>query len=102
MSSRDLLGVEEDLDRLTTQLLVPLRMSKSIEEEALKELCALVERLEGAIAESGEIPVKLCGKLWFIFTSMLSEAGHARNPEPILDAAWEYQECLSHFFGPHF
>jgi hypothetical protein len=39
---------------------------------------------------------------WSIFTTMLAEAEHAHAPEPILDAAWQWEDLLSKAFGPRF
>jgi hypothetical protein len=33
---------------------------------------------------------------------MLAEADHAKNPAPIIAAAWGVQESLRRIFGPHF
>jgi hypothetical protein len=33
---------------------------------------------------------------------MLAEAEHAHAPEPILDAAWQWEDLLSKAFGPRF
>ncbi len=48
------------------------------------------------------IPRRLAGKLWFLFTQMLTEADHASSPEEILRGAWSYQEQLEKLFGPWF
>jgi hypothetical protein len=48
------------------------------------------------------VPRELVGKLWFIFTTLLSEAESAPAPDAILDAAWEYSERLQKIFGPDF
>jgi len=40
--------------------------------------------------------------VWFIFTTMLAEAEHTRAPEPILDAAWQWEDLLRNAFGPRF
>lgn len=93
---------EERLDELTTTLLVPLRTEKRLELQALDELCSLVAEQKSAGLFVDTISVRLAGKFWWIFCSMLSEADHAKNPEPILDAAWRYQEELRRAFGPVF
>jgi len=41
---------------------------------------------------------RVTGKLWFIFTQMLSEADHTRAPEEILRRAWNYAEQLEKLF----
>lgn len=91
---------EDDVDRLTTQLLVPLRSEKRIASGELDALCEIVAsaREEGLFA--GLLEARLAGKLWLVFCAMLAEADHARDPDPILDAAWRYQEELRRAFGP--
>ena len=37
-----------------------------------------------------------------VFTSLLAEAGHTREPGAILDAAWQYEDRLEKVFGPFF
>ncbi len=91
---------EGRLDELTTALLVPLRTEKRLEVQALDELCSLVAEQRSAGLFADTISVRLAGKYWSIFCSMLAEADHAKNPEPILDAAWRYQEELRRAFGP--
>ena len=91
---------EDRLDSLTTVVLLPLRASKHVDHQAVKHLCQLVTDL---ISEVGDVPVfprRLTGKLWFIFTQMLSEADHTRSPEEILDSAWRYESQLEKLFGP--
>jgi len=88
------------VNRLTTQLVLPLQLEKRIVTEALDELCELVAKQRSAGLFSGMIEVRLAGKLWWIFCAMLAEADHAKDPDPILNAAWRYQEELRRSFGP--
>ena len=94
--------VEERLDRLTTDLLLPLRAEKRVVRDRLNDLCALVAdgRAEGFFA--GEIETRLAGKFWFVFCAMLAEADYAQDPNSILNEAWRYQEELRRAFGPTF
>jgi hypothetical protein len=91
---------EERLDELTTRILVPLRTEKLLVTEALDELCELVGDQTRLGLFSGLIDARLAGKFWFVFCTMLIEAGHAREPAPIVDAAWRYQDVLETAFGP--
>lgn len=83
------LELEARLDRLTTQVMVPLRTEKTVAAAQITELCELIEssRLEGLF--KGSIDVGLAGKLWWLFCAMLAEADHAKDPNQILDAAWK-------------
>lgn len=93
-------AVEEQLDALTTKLLLPLRAEKYIDVQALDELCLLVQEQRTAGLFDETISVRLAGKFWFIFWAMIAEAGHARYPDPIVKASWRYQEELRRSFGP--
>ena len=94
--------VEDRLDRLTTSLLVPLRTEKRLVTEDLNALCELVAAARAEGLFDGSIEVRLAGKFWWIFCAMLAEAGHARDPGPIVSAAWRYQDELTRSFGPVF
>ena len=92
--------LEALLDSLTIAVLVPLRASKYVDRQAMEQVSQLVTDL---ISEVGDAPVisrRLAGKLWFVFTQMLSEADHTRSPEEILDSAWRYESQLEKLFGP--
>lgn len=90
---------EGTLDELTTRILLPLRTSKTLDLPGLEALRGLVAagRRDGLFDD--QISVRLAGKLWFIFSAMLAEAGHCREPEPILREAHDYQEVLLRAFG---
>jgi hypothetical protein len=94
--------IEARLDTLTTRILLPLRASKEIDSEAINELYRLVDDLAVEIGESADISRRLAGKLWFIFTQMLSEADHTRSPDDILMSAWGYEGRLEKIFGSTF
>lgn len=94
--------LEARLDTLTTQVLLPLRASKKVDSQAINELYELVDDLAVEIGESTDISRRLAGKLWFIFTQMLSEADHTSTPDDILMSAWSYAGRLEKIFGPTF
>ncbi|MGD8213691.1 hypothetical protein [Aestuariimicrobium sp. Y1814] len=90
---------EDELDRLTTRILMPLRPSKTLDVPALAALRGLVaaSRRDGLFDD--QIQVRLAGKLWFVFSAMLAEAHHAHDPEPILREAHRYDEVPLRAFG---
>jgi hypothetical protein len=94
--------IEARLDTLTTQILLPLRATKEVDSRAINELYRLVDDLAVEIGESADISRRLAGKLWFIFTQMLSESDHTRSPDDILMSAWSYAGRLEKIFGPTF
>jgi hypothetical protein len=98
----DLAGIETRIDELTAPLLVPLRTSKVIDGIVFADLLAVGKDFVDAVGRVEVVPKSLVGKVWFIFTTMLAEAEHTRAPEPILDAAWQWEDLLSNAFGPRF
>ena len=66
------------------------------------DLLSLVARLAEAVSDADQVPRRLVGKVFAVFTAMLTEAEHAAAPEPVLGAAWEWQERLRQAFGQTF
>jgi hypothetical protein len=94
--------LEACLDSLTTEILPPLRASKEVDSEAINRLYELADDLAAELGDSDTVPRQLTGKLWFVFTQMLSEADHTRSPDDILMSAWGYESRLEKIFGPSF
>ena len=94
--------LEVRLDALTTEILLPMRASKQVDSDAINRLYELVEDLAAEIGNSELVPRLLTGKLWFVFTQMLSEADRTRSPDDILMSAWAYESRLEQIFGPFF
>ena len=96
--------LEERLGEAAARLLPYLRTSKLIDSTAMTDLLETADLIRAKLNEDDLVPRRLTGTLWFIFTSMLTEAGHAHkhSPEPILNAAWSYEERLRKIFGPKF
>ncbi len=97
----DILTIE--IDSLVLDLLGPLRTSKTINQMAFTRLKNSIEKL-GPLLESRElVPKKLVGTLFFIFTSILSEAEHAKNNKDEIEfLAWDIQERLENLLGPKY
>ncbi len=91
-----------ELDSLVTELLVPLRASKTLNMEALNKLNILLDELADLLSGAEMVPRKLTGSLWMIFTSMLTEAEYAKNRDEIEIQAWGVQDKLRKIFGPVF
>jgi len=98
----DLADIETRIDELTVPLLVPLRTSKVIDGIVFADLLVVGRDLVDAVGRVEIVPKSLVGKVWSIFTTMLAEAEHTRAPEPILDAAWQWEDLLSKAFRPKF
>ncbi|NOZ12426.1 MAG: hypothetical protein GXO69_02115 [Acidobacteria bacterium] len=95
--------ITAEIDSLMLDLLGPLRASKTINQAAFTKLKEKMDNLLPLMETQQQVPKELVGKLWFIFTSMLSEAEHAKtNREEIEILAWDIQERLRCLFGPKF
>jgi hypothetical protein len=98
--TEELDAVERELDRLTTAILPLLRAEKRLILDEAQGLLALGPALAEALHGATVIPRALVGKLYFVFTALLTEAGYATEPAPILDLAWAWEEQLNRVFGP--
>ena len=87
----------ERLDRVVTDLLVPLRAG-DVDQRAFEELMALIRDLAREFAAHQDIPIELAGTLWSVFCQMIAAADHALEPDRVLDVAWSYQEELKGLF----
>ena len=94
--------LEARLDNLTTAILLPMRATKYVDQDAFAQLDRLVGDLISEIGDAPDISRRLTGKLWFVFTQALTEAEHSRSPGEILRYAWSYQDKLEQLFGPPF
>ncbi len=90
--------LEEQAQRLMLDILVPLRTEKKLNRPAIESLCSLIQAFGEATVNHDLIPKFFMVCFFDVFTSMLAEAEHASDPEPILDAAWEIEERLSSVF----
>ncbi len=90
-----MIEIEESINKLTVDLLVPIRASKSINREAFDKLYLLLDELKVLI--KGEILInrKLAGVLFFIYTTVSAEAKHANYPDHIFIEAGMLEDYLS-------
>jgi hypothetical protein len=98
-------AVAKEIDLVVLDVLGPLRTSKTVNDAAHARLEAAVDRLGVLLESESLVPKNVVGSLWFIFTSMLAEAEHARDPkqrEKIERTAWDFAERLRRIFGPKF
>ena len=91
--------LESRVDQLSLDILGPLRLSKTLNFPALRELEGHLDRLGILLGSANEVPRVLTGKLWIVFCSMLAEAEHATEPDEILNAAWAVQEKLRRIYS---
>jgi hypothetical protein len=98
-------AVTQEIDGAALDVLGPLRMTKTLNDAAWAKLLSAVDRVAVMLKPEQVVPKKLVGTLWFIFTSMLTEADHSRDPrhrEKIEMTAWDFAERLRRIFGPSF
>jgi hypothetical protein len=94
--------IADVIDALALEILGPLRSSKTINKVALQKLDAFIEELAPLLKDQESVPRVLTGHLWFIFTSMLTEAEYAKNRHEIDMVAWGLQDKLRKIYGPLF
>jgi hypothetical protein len=99
MMSNRIAEIEAEIDHLVPGLLGPLRMSKEIDEIAFARLYALLEELQGVVEPEAVVTRSLAGLLFLIFTSILAEADHCPNPDPLLNEAWKVAGYVRRIFG---
>ena len=97
----DLDDIQQRLDDVITSLLPPLRASKTLVPTAVEQLMGIGRDLASTIPQESVVPRRLVGDTWFVFTAMLAEADHAKDPGPIMRVAWEWQEWLAEPSVPH-
>ena len=98
---RALFDIERRLDAVL-HTVVPPRDRPSVDPSAVADLMGVGLDLAEVARNAELIPRSLVGKSWFVFTSMLTAAEYAVDPEPILDVAWQWEDVLRQAFGPDF
>jgi len=86
------------VDMLIQDLLIPLRTSKTVNKDAFEKLYKLLDDLEILVSKEENIPVKLVGKLFFIYMSMNGEADHVRYPDPVFMEIGKMESYLDKIF----
>jgi hypothetical protein len=94
--------LETRLDGLIATILPPMRATKYVDRAAFDELAKLVNDVIAEVGDSPDIPRRLVGKLWYIFTQAITEAEHSATPAEIVQYAWSYEQQLTKLFGPWF
>lgn len=90
-----IIEIEEAINKLTVELLVPIRTSKTVNKEAFDKLYVLLDELKELV--KGEILIrrKLAGLLFLIYTSISAEAEHAHYSNPIFIETGKLEGYLS-------
>lgn len=95
MKNSRIIEIQESINKLTVDLLVPIRTSKTVNKEAFDKLYSLLDELKGLV--KGEILInrKLAGLLFFIYTTISAEAEHAHYTNPIFIESGKLEDYLS-------
>jgi hypothetical protein len=92
--------IQKKAESLITIIVVAARHNKTVDQENLRLLLSFLDDLCIELSNVQVIKKDMVGTLWYPFTALLAEAGHAQDPDPLLNAAWEIKERLRRIFGP--
>lgn len=98
MTNKKYMEIHDEIDLLIQDLLMPLRTSKTINKNAFNKLYKLFDELIVIVKSEENIPVKLVGKLFFIYMSMNGEADHVKYPDPIFIEIGKVESYLNKIF----
>lgn len=90
-----MIEIEESINKLIVDLLVPIRASKTVNKEAFDKLYFLLDELKVLIKGEILITRKLAGSLFFIYTTVSAETEHAHYSNPIFIEAGRLEDYLS-------
>lgn len=87
--------IESRINELTTDILVPARTSKSVNEKAFSELYKLLDEVKILVKGTNEISRQLAGLLFFIYTSISAEATHSDYTSPLFIESARLEDYVS-------
>lgn len=90
-----IIEIEESINKLTVDLIVPIRTSKTVNKEAFDKLYLLLDELKVLIKGELIISRKLAGLLFFIYTSISAESEHTHYSSPIFIEVGRLEDYLS-------
>lgn len=86
--------IEESINELIIDLLVPIRTSKTVNKEAFDKLYLLLDEVKTLIKGEGVISRNLAGLLFFIYTTVSAEAEHAHYTNAVFIEAGKLEDYL--------
>lgn len=99
MNKEQLDKISKTVDRLSLEILLPLRTSKTLNETAIRELELALDNLEVELKGEVVVPKQLVGDLLFIFASILTEARYAKNSQQMIEeTAWRIEDKMERIF----
>ena len=87
-------GIANRVNEITTELLVPIRSSKTINKEAFDELYLLLDEVKKLVKGKEDISRKLAGLLFFIYTTISAEAEHVNYQNPLFIEVGRLEDYL--------
>ncbi|MCG8540989.1 MAG: hypothetical protein MJA82_13770 [Clostridia bacterium] len=95
MKNNRIIEIQENINELTVDLLVPIRTSKTINKEKFEKLYLLLDELKELVAGQELINRKLAGLLFFIYTTISAESQHSHYSNPIFIETGRLEDYLS-------
>ncbi|MDD2402723.1 MAG: hypothetical protein PHD60_11090 [Clostridia bacterium] len=87
--------ITEEINLLTTDILVPARTSKSKNDEAFTKLYVLLDEVKHIVKGTDMINRELAGLLFFIYTSISAEAKHVDYTNPLFIEAGRLEDYVN-------
>lgn len=95
MINNRMIEIEESINKLIVDLLVPIRTSKTINKAAFDKLYLLLEEVKMLVKGEVVINRRIAGLLFFIYTTVSAEAEHAHYSNPIFIEVGRLEDYLS-------
>jgi hypothetical protein len=92
--------IERRHNDVVQTVVLPMRTRRFLDPSGIADPDGRGWDLARAECRAALIPRSLVGVSLFVFTAMLTAAEYACDPEPILDAAWQWEDLLRQAFGP--
>ena len=92
--------IERRLNAVVQTVVLPMRTNRVLDPSGIAGLMAVGRDMARVECRAALIPRSLVGTSLCVFTTMLTAAEYARDPELILDAAWQWEDLLRQAFGP--
>lgn len=86
--------IEEGINELVIDLLVPIRTSKAVNKEAFDKLYLLLNEVKALVKGEELISRSLVGLLFFIYTTVSAEAEHSHYTNAVFIEAGKLEDYL--------
>lgn len=89
-----IIEIENRINEISTDILVPARTEKKANSQAFTELYELLDEVKVLVKGADEISRKLAGLLFFIYTSISAEAKHTDYTNPLFIESGRLEDYL--------